>query len=200
MAAWFDDVLILIGGPTASGKSTFAVELARRITGAFVVRMDDFYHDGEERRLLNLGDNWDDPKMLHWRMFREVMARVLAGEEVEMPRYDKGKFVRTFEKVRPSSTVVLEGIWVMHENAGVEGDLRVYVDAPRTKRLQRRIRRGLEKEGRSRENILHMWKDHVVPMEKVHVFPAKEMADIVVTEENFGESLKEVLKIIATQS
>jgi uridine kinase len=193
-------MLILIGGPTASGKSTFAVELAERIRDASVVRMDDFYYDSEERRVLELGSNWDDPKMLHWRMFHEVMAKVLAGEEVGMPHYNKRDGSRTFARFKPGSVVLLEGIWVMHERAGLEGDLCLYVDESRTKRLQRRIDRGIKKEGRTQEKILYMWKNHVVPMEEVHVFPAKEKVDLVVTEENSEGSIKNVLKIIEARS
>ncbi len=192
-------MLILIGGPTASGKSTFARELANRC-GASVVKMDDFYHTAGEQEALKLGENWDHPKMLDWKLFYKTMRDVLTGKTVKMPVFDKRDASRSFREFEPRDVVVLEGIWALNERCRLKGDLRIYLDARPEIRLQRRIERGVREEGRTPEFTRHMWENYVVPMEKIHVFPGKATADVVVTEENFQDALGKVLQLIKLRS
>lgn len=184
----------MIGGPSASGKTTLARRLARR-TAASVVRMDDFYHTQDERDAMGI-DSWDDPLALDWKLFHETLEGLLAGREMRVPRFRKSDSSRTWDRARLGDLVLLEGIWALHGRNRLEGDLKVYVEASREERLRRRLKRGREKEGRAEQEVLRMWKEGVVPMEEVHVFPGREKADIRVTEKSFDLSVAEISNLM----
>lgn len=65
-------------------------------------------------------------------------------------------------------------------------DVRIFVDCPEEKRLERRLRRDIEERGRTRESVLHQFEKTVRPMHELHVEPTKRHAHVVVVNDGDG--------------
>ena len=61
-------------------------------------------------------------------------------------------------------------------------DIRIFVDTDADVRLCRRIKRDVNKRGRSLESVLQQYQQTVKPMHEKYVEPSKKFANIVVPE------------------
>jgi len=85
--------LIIIAGPSSSGKTTttYKLEQALRATGMKLValNLDNYFRDLELHPKDEYGDyDYETPEALDLPLINEHLARLIAGEEVMMPRYD----------------------------------------------------------------------------------------------------------------
>ena len=113
---------VLLAGPSGSGKTTTALlierELDRRGMETHTLSMDDYFCPLTERELELFSRNELDlerPSRVDVPFFQEQLGKLLAGEEVELPRYDFKNSVRVFDgrtlRRRPGELVILEGIF-----------------------------------------------------------------------------------------
>ena len=179
--------IIGIAGGTASGKST----LVRLLKEAFEDRLTFLSHDSyyrahddmtyDERTLIN----YDSPEAYETDLLLAHLARLKEGQSVEVPVYDFTKHNRSDETVTvfPADIIVIEGILIFADDALCEQmDLRIFVDADADVRLLRRIRRDMNKRGRSLESITQQYLSTVKPMHELYVEPSKKRAHIIVPE------------------
>ena len=77
----------------------------------------------------------------------------------------------------------MEGILIF-ENKELRDlmDIRIFVDTDADVRLCRRIKRDVNKRGRTLESVLLQYQQTVKPMHEKYVEPSKRFADIVVPE------------------
>ena len=77
----------------------------------------------------------------------------------------------------------MEGILIF-ENQELRDlmDIKIFVDTDADVRLCRRIKRDVNKRGRTLESVLTQYQDTVKPMHERYVEPSKKYADIVVPE------------------
>ena len=61
-------------------------------------------------------------------------------------------------------------------------DIKIFVDADADIRICRRIKRDVNKRGRSLESVITQYQETVKPMHEKYVEPSKKYADIVVPE------------------
>ena len=61
-------------------------------------------------------------------------------------------------------------------------DIKIFVDTDADIRLCRRIKRDVNKRGRSLESVLEQYQNTVKPMHERYVEPSKRYADLVVPE------------------
>ena len=61
-------------------------------------------------------------------------------------------------------------------------DIRIFVDSDADIRLCRRIKRDVNKRGRSLESVLNQYQETVKPMHERYVEPSKKFAHLVVPE------------------
>ena len=61
-------------------------------------------------------------------------------------------------------------------------DIKIFVDTDADVRLCRRIKRDVNKRGRTLESVLTQYQETVKPMHEKYVEPSKRFADIVVPE------------------
>ncbi|MDP6046627.1 MAG: dihydrodipicolinate synthase family protein [Phycisphaerae bacterium] len=79
-------VLIAVGGPGGTGKSTFARRLARRLGDAAVLRLDDYKTARAHRRQAGIfGAHPDANKM---ELIAEHLAAIKNGDAISKPVYD----------------------------------------------------------------------------------------------------------------
>lgn len=175
--------LIGIGGGSCSGKTTLAKELAGRLRSV-ILPIDSYYRD---LSLLSAAEreqwNFDHPDALEWPLLVEHLSHLAAGESVLRPCYDFATHTRikASRPVAPTEIVVVEGILALHDAIPLDlYRLRIFVDAPRELRLQRRVMRDVAERSRTPESIASQFDATVQPMHQRYVEPTRPLADLVV--------------------
>ncbi|MEM9454741.1 MAG: uridine kinase [Myxococcota bacterium] len=181
-------LVVGIAGATGSGKTTVARSLIEALPRDKVALLqhDSYYRDRsdlnyEERCELN----FDHPDSLETSLLVEHVQRLRRGEPVGVPIYDFTTHRRRPDvmDVQPGAVVVVEGILVLADAHLREMfDIKVFVDTDADIRVFRRIRRDIEKRGRSFDAIRKQYYTTVRPMNLQFVEPSKRWADIIVPE------------------
>lgn len=210
--------IVMIFGPSSSGKTTFTHRLAvhLRVLGQNpkILSLDDFYRD---RVLLPLeADGQPDLEhvnALDVKYLTECLERILAGETVQMPRFDFKLGARSKQTnpmhLAANEPLLVEGIHGMNDSITSQLPEQlmygVYVSALpcinlddhnriRTTdvRLLRRIVRDMRFRGTSPVKTIQMWPS-VRAGEEKWIFPNQEKADIM-----FNTSLHYELPVLKT--
>ena len=107
------------------------------------------------------------------------------GQAIECPVYDFTVHNRSSETIRlvPKKVIIVEGI-LMFVNEDLRNlmDIKIFVHTDADIRLCRRIKRDVNKRGRSLESVLEQYQATVKPMHERYVEPSKRYADLVVPE------------------
>ena len=196
--------LVLISGPSSSGKTTFANRLGiqMRIVGLnpVLISLDDYFLEREQTPRDANGDyDYETIDALDLKTFNEHLERLFAGESVEIPRYDfiSGRRQWHEEPLRldDRSVLVVEGIHGLNprltEKIPDEYKFRIYVSVfttvmmddmnriPTTdNRLIRRIVRDNATRGSDAVSTLRRWGS-VRTGEEKYIFPYQENADVM---------------------
>ena len=183
-----NDILVIgIAGGTASGKTTLMKNLINEFGGQVTVLSHDNYykrHDDmpyEERCMLN----YDEPAAFDTSLMVYHLDQLRHGYSIECPVYDFTVHNRSDETIRlgPHKVIIVEGILIF-ENEELRNlmDIKIFVDTDADIRLCRRIKRDVNKRGRSLESVLTQYQQTVKPMHERYVEPSKKYADLVVPE------------------
>ena len=180
-------LVIGIAGGTGSGKTTLMKNLISRFQGDVTVLSHDNYykrHDElpyEERCKLN----YDEPGALETDLMARHLEQLRQGESILCPVYDFTQHNRSDETVlvEPRKVIIVEGILIF-ENEPLRElmDIRIFVDTDADVRLCRRIKRDVNKRGRTLESVLLQYQQTVKPMHEKYVEPSKKFAHIVIPE------------------
>ena len=182
------DILVIgIAGGSGSGKTTLMKNLIEKFgEDTTVISHDNYYkrHDEltyEERCLLN----YDEPAAFDTELMVYQLDQLRHGQAIDCPVYDFTVHNRSNETTRiaPAKVIIVEGILIF-ENEALRNlmDIRIFVDADADIRLCRRIKRDVNKRGRSLESVLMQYQQTVKPMHELYVEPSKRYANIVVPE------------------
>ena len=194
--------IVLVAGPSSSGKTTFAGRLAvhLQVNGhpSRRISMDDFYLDRD--KILPGEDGTVDLESLDamdLELMAEKVGALLAGETVQMPTFNfttgKREYVTEPIRLRTDEILILEGIQGLNPKVSglfpAEEVYRVFVSALtclnlydhnriRTPdvRLLRRVVRDYLFRGTPPEETLSMWPS-VRAGEEKWIFPYQENAD-----------------------
>ena len=182
------EILVIgIAGGTGSGKTT----LMKNIIGSYgdsvtVLSHDNYYKRRDEltyeqRCLIN----YDEPDALETDLMAMHLDKLRQGEAIDCPVYDFTQHNRSDKTVEivPKSVIIVEGILIF-ENQPLRDlmDIKIFVDTDADVRLCRRIKRDVNKRGRTLESVLTQYQTTVKPMHEKYVEPSKKYADIVVPE------------------
>ena len=183
-----DNILVIgIAGGTGSGKTTLMKNLVKEFGDVITVLSHDNYykrHDEmsyEERCKLN----YDEPDAFDTSLMAYHLDCLRHGEAIDCPVYDYTVHNRSNETVRitPSKVIIVEGILIF-ENKQLRDlmDIKLFVDTDADIRLCRRIKRDVNKRGRSLESVITQYQTTVKPMHEMYVEPSKKYANLVVLE------------------
>ena len=183
-----NNILVIgIAGGTGSGKTTLMKNLIAEFSDDVTVLSHDNYykrHDElsyEERCQLN----YDEPAALETDLMAHHLDLLRQGQAIDCPVYDFTVHNRSDETVRivPRKVIIVEGILIF-ENEPLRDlmDIRIFVDTDADVRLCRRIKRDVNKRGRSLESVLTQYQQTVKPMHEKYVEPSKKFAHMVVPE------------------
>jgi len=183
-----DNILVIgIAGGSGSGKTTLMKNLVQRFGDhVTVVSHDNYYkrHDDmsyEERCLIN----YDEPAAFDTSLMAYHLDCLRHGEAIDCPVYDYTVHNRSNETIRivPRKVIIVEGILIFeNEQLRELMDIRIFVDTDADVRLCRRIKRDVNKRGRTLESVLTQYQQTVKPMHEKYVEPSKKFANLVVPE------------------
>ncbi len=182
------EILVIgIAGGSGSGKTTLMKNLVQKFGDAVTVLSHDNYykrHDElsyEERCLIN----YDEPAAFETELMAAHLDALRRGEAIDCPVYDYTVHNRSDETVHIVSkpVIIVEGILIFADEALRElMDIRIFVDTDSDVRLCRRIKRDVNKRGRTLESVLTQYQQTVKPMHEKYVEPSKKYANLVVPE------------------
>lgn len=194
--------IVLIAGPTSSGKTTFASRLSvqLRVNGAmpYVISLDNYYVD-REKTPKDADGNYDFETIdaLDVDQINQDLGALLKGETVQLPTYNfltgKREYKDNYLTLRPDDVLIMEGIHGLNEAIGKSvprGDtFRIFISAltqinvddhnripTKDTRLVRRIVRDHQFRGYSAARTIEMWPS-VMRGEAKYIFPFQEEAD-----------------------
>jgi uridine kinase len=180
-------LVIGIAGGTGSGKTTLMKNLIARFGDVVTVLSHDNYyrrHDEltyEERSQLN----YDEPAAMETELMVRHLDALRHWQEIDCPVYDFSVHNRSDETIRvvPRKVIIVEGILIFADEALRDlMDIKIFVDTDADVRLCRRIKRDVNKRGRTLESVLTQYQTTVKPMHEKYVEPSKKYADLVVPE------------------
>ncbi len=183
-----DNILVIgIAGGTGSGKTTLMNKIVERFGQDVTVLSHDNYYrrrdelSYEERTHIN----YDEPAALETELMTQHLDALRRGFEIDCPVYDFTQHNRSSETIRivPRKVIIVEGILIFaDEELRKLMDIKIFVDTDADIRICRRIKRDVNKRGRSLESVIAQYRDTVKPMHEKYVEPSKKFADIVVPE------------------
>ncbi|CCU79454.1 Uridine kinase [Halanaerobium saccharolyticum subsp. saccharolyticum DSM 6643] len=194
--------IILIAGPTSSGKTTFTHRLSTqlKINGLRPVQIsgDDYFVNRENTPLDENGDpDFESIEAINLELFNDHLLKLIQGEEVQLPRFNFEKGIREksgrFLKLDDDQPILIEGIHGLNDKMTevIPQDLKfkIYISAltqlnidchnriPTTDtRLIRRIVRDNQYRNLSATDTLNLWQS-VRRGEEKNIFPYQENAD-----------------------
>ncbi|MEA5461235.1 hypothetical protein VB796_19385 [Arcicella sp. LKC2W] len=192
--------IIGITGGSASGKTLFLNQLLKSFSKEEIclISQDNYYRDRKDQQVDEHGYiNFDEPNSLDLHQYALDIQTIRSGMPFQKQEYtfnnpDIIPETLTFE---PKPIIVVEGLFVFYfkEIADLL-DLKVFIDAKRKLRLDRRIRRDAEERGYGeREEVMYRWDNHVEPAFQKYVKPYRKASDIVIPNNVHFEKGLEIL-------
>ena len=212
--------VVLISGPSSSGKTTFCKRLSIQLLTCGIkpvqISLDDYFVNRELTPKDEHGEfDYESLYALNIPLLNKQLKDLFAGEEVELPRYNfqSGRSEKSGRKLRllPENVLVVEGIHALNPELTAqipeEQKFRVYASALTTilldthnyipttdNRLLRRIIRDYKYRGVSAAETIHRWPS-VRAGENKWIFPYQENADVM-----FNTALLFELAVIKSQA
>ena len=194
--------MVLIAGPSSSGKTTFAKRLGiqLRVNGLkpFTISVDNYFVERENTPKDENGNyNFESIDAIDLELFNKNLQGLIRGEEVELPTFDFLQGRKIFngkkKKLANDEILVIEGIHCLNDKltSYIPKDVKfkVYISAltvlnidyynrisTTDTRLIRRIVRDYNYRGYSALHTLRMWES-VIKGENLNIYPYQETAD-----------------------
>lgn len=204
--------LVLISGPSSSGKTTFAKRLGvqLRVLGLnpVLISLDDYFVDREKTPRDENGEyDYEALEAIDLKQFNDHLKRLERGESVDIPRYDFISGTRQWHdnplQLDERSVLIVEGIHGLNPalTPGVPESrkFKIYVScftsvaldnvsriATSDNRLLRRLTRDYRTRGNDALSTLARWES-VRRGEEKHIFPYQENADVMFNSSLFYE-------------
>ena len=199
-----DKKIVMIAGPSSSGKTTFSHRLAIQLMACglkpHTVPVDDYFIDRDKCPLDIYGKpDFESLVAIDVDLFNRDMQMLLAGEEVSLPTYNfktgKREYRGRYLKLGEGDLLIIEGIHCLNDALSYslpkENKFKIYISAltqlnidehnriPSTDgRLIRRMVRDARNRGITAKGTIAMW-DSVRRGEEKNIFPYQEEADVM---------------------
>lgn len=196
--------LVLISGPSSSGKTTFckrlSIQLMTNGLRPYSISLDNYFVDREETPRDSKGNyDYESLYALDLKLFNSHLQALLKGEEVEIPTFNFALGKKEYNghrlRIKKNTILILEGIHALNPELTPlippENKFKIYVSALTTislddhnwipttdNRLLRRIIRDSNYRGYSAQETISRWPS-VRAGEEKWIFPYQENADVM---------------------
>lgn len=196
--------LVLITGPSSSGKSTFCKRLSIQLLACGLRPLsfstDDYFVNRVDTPLLPNGQyDFDNVETVDCQLLSDHLQRLMKGETVEVPEYNFVTGRREYNGKKlcltDDSVLIIEGIHALNPRLtqGVDDSLkfRIYISAltsisldahnwipTQDNRLLRRIIRDYNKGAYTAQETISQWRN-VCEAEDQWIAPFQETADVM---------------------
>ena len=194
--------IVLITGPSSSGKTTFCKRLSIQLLACGLRPMsfstDDYFVNRVDTPKLPNGDyDFDNIEAVDYHLLEDHLTRLMKGERVEIPEYNFSTGKREWNgkklKLAGDTLLIIEGIHALNPllTQQIEDSLKykIYISAltsvslddhnwipTRDNRLLRRIIRDYNKGAFTAQETIAQW-NNVCEAEDKWIFPYQETAD-----------------------
>lgn len=212
--------VVLIAGPSSSGKTTFCKRLSVQLLASGVkpvqISLDDYFVNRTETPKDENGElDYESIYALNIPLINKQFNALFRGEEVELPKYNfqTGMSEKSGKKLHlgENNILLVEGIHALNpaltEQIADDKKFKIYASALTTillddhnyipttdNRLLRRIVRDYKYRGCSAQETIHRWPS-VRAGENKWIFPYQEQADVM-----FNTALLFELAVIKPQA
>jgi uridine kinase len=179
--------IIGITGGSASGKTLFLNQLLKSFSKEEIclISQDNYYRDRNDQEVDAHGYiNFDEPKSLDLHQYATDVRTIHEGKPFQKLEYtfNNPDIVPKMITFEPKPIIVVEGLFVLYYKEIADSlDLKIFIDAKRKLRLDRRIKRDGQERGYGEiEEVMYRWNNHVEPAFQKYVKPYRKHADIVI--------------------
>ena len=196
--------VVLIAGPSSSGKTTTSKKLSMqlRVLGfePVVISLDDYYRGKDNTPLDEDGKpDFECLEALDVPYLNEILVSLFKGDEVELPTFDfklaSRKYTGKKLKLNERTIIIMEGIHALNDKltplVKSEFKFKIYLSAltqlnlddhnripTSDNRLIRRIVRDAQFRGKGAAGTIAMWAS-VQRGERLHIFPFQDKANVM---------------------
>jgi len=196
--------IVLIAGPSASGKTTFSkrlmVQLAVNGMKPTMISLDDYFVDREKTPKDEQGEyDFEAIEAINIEFFNQQLIQLFNGETIELPKFNfaVGRMFPSGKKLQlvPGSILIVEGIHGMNPDLvphiKPENTFKIFLSAltqisiddqnhisTTDNRLIRRMIRDSKYRGYTAQDTIRRWPS-VRAGEDKNIFPYQENADVM---------------------
>ena len=158
-----DSVIIAVGGPGGSGKSTFCERLAAELKDSAILTTDDYKVPRHERPDGLFGSHPDANKL---HLLREHLGNIRKRVSFDHPLYDdKTGEIHQSRRFEPAKYNLIDGEIATFDGIRELADFIIYIDADWVTQLHARITRDVNERFSTPEKAINMFlqsnlKDH----------------------------------------
>ena len=192
--------LIGIAGGTGSGKTSIANAIAADFgpSGVVVIQQDSYYKDLSKLSMKKRsGINFDHPDAVDFDLMKDQLTDLINGQSVHIPEYDYATHMRTNNTrvLEKHNIIILEGILILFDpDIRNLMDIKIYVETADDVRIIRRIKRDVQKRGRTLASVIKQYYASVRPMHIQFVETTKKYADIIIPEGSHNKVAIDLLR------
>ena len=196
--------MVLIAGPSSSGKTTFAQRLGIQLRvnkiKPVTISVDNYFVERKDNPKDEDGNyNFECIEAIDLKLFNDHLTKLLNGEEIEMPQFDFHKGTKKYNgqkmKLHDNEVLVIEGIHCLNDRLTAkiakEQKFKIYISAltvlnmdrytkisAQDTRMIRRIVRDYQFRGYSAKYTIQGWPS-VTRGEVENIFPFQEDANAI---------------------
>ena len=179
--------IIGISGGSGSGKTRLVKNILKEINNEKVtsIDVDSYYKDLSDIPLEKRhATNFDHPKSIDFKLLYDDLNNLLNNKTIHVPVYNYKTHTRKkndFIEKKDAKVIILEGILALYDDK-IRSlmSMKIFVDTPSDVRLLRRMKRDVNKRGRTIESVMEQYNNSVKPMFLKFVKPTKDYADLIV--------------------
>ena len=178
--------IVGITGGSASGKTSFLKGLLSAFdpNDVCLISQDNYYRDLSEIAVDDQGiHNFDLPETIDHHLYAQHIHQLSEGKVVVQKEYvfNNPTAEPRMLTFNPAPIIVVEGIFVFHfRELADQMDLKVFIDAKNSIKLERRVKRDAEERGYDLDDVMYRWKYHVKPTYRQFIKPYRAEADLVI--------------------